>query len=351
MNSWLENDTAQEFNILEHIVIFNFHNAYLVPISIDVLILLLDLSATCFYCYAIYAMIAFFGRPHPIERNFHPPISILKPVCGLDSDAYENFASFCYQDYPDYQVIFAVRDQHDPVVEIVQKIIEDFPNIDIQLVISDRTIGTNPKVNNLANAAAAAKHNILLTADSDIHVGADYLQRVIQPLRDPRVGVVTCLYRLSVQGWVSMFEALGTATYFHASVLVAKNLQGVKSAFGSTIVLQKAALEAIGGFAAIANTSLLFLIATRGSILGWTGLGITWTVRLAMAWVIGKGLHEESVVKKFLWLVPLRDIVSFILWCYGFVGNSINWRGRRLKLVKGGLLVPLGNDFSKIMSS
>lgn len=386
-------------------------------IVIEVLLMLLCLSATTFYCYAIYAALDFFGCPHSIDHNFHPPLSVLKPVCGLDSDTYENLASFCYQDYPDYQVIFAVRDQHDPSVEVVQKIVYNFPNIDIQLVISDRTIGTNLKVSNLANAVAAAKHSILLIADSDIRVGSDYLRRVIQPLRDPTVGVVTCLYRSCVQGWVAILEALGTSTEFQASVLVARNLQGMQFAFGSTIVLQKAALEAIGGFAAIANyladdfqlgnlptkagykvvlsdyvvehvlgtttltdfiqrqirwarcirvsrfwgylglifthgtvTSLLFLMATGGSILGWIIAGITWTTRLAMAWIVGKRLHDP-VVKKFLWLVPLRDMISFILWCYSFVGNSINWRGQRLKLIKGGLLVPLSNDSSEIMTS
>ena len=372
------------------------------------LLLILCLCAIWFYCYSIYAAIVFFGSPDPVEPDFHPCVTLLKPICGLDSDAYENLASFCQQDYPQYQIIFAVRDQHDPGVEVVKQIIDNFPSIDIQLVVNDRTIGTNLKVSNLANAAAVAKYSILLIADSDIRVGSDYLRRVIQPMRDPTVGVVTCLYRSLTQGWMARIEALWISTEFHPRVLVARKLEGIKFALGSTIVIQRSALEAIGGFLAIADyladdfqlgnlpaqvgykvvlsdyvvehvlatasfsdliqrqirwaccqrvsrpwgylglifthgtaTSLLLLMATGGSILGWTGLGITWTMRLLMAWVVGVRSLKDPTAKKFLWLVPLRDLMSFALWCYSFVGNVIEWRGQRLKLTKGGKLVPL----------
>jgi len=372
------------------------------------LLLILCLCAIWFYCYSIYAAIDFFGSPDPVEPDFHPCVTLLKPICGLDSDAYENLASFCQQDYPQYQIIFAVRDQHDPGVEVVKQIIDNFPSIDIQLVVNDRTIGTNLKVSNLANAAAVAKYSILLIADSDIRVGSDYLRRVIQPMRDPTVGVVTCLYRSLTQGWMARIEALWISTEFHPRVLVARKLEGIKFALGSTIVIQRSALEAIGGFLAIADyladdfqlgnlpaqvgykvvlsdyvvehvlatasfsdliqrqirwaccqrvsrpwgylglifthgtaTSLLLLMATGGSILGWTGLGITWTMRLLMAWVVGVRSLKDPTAKKFLWLVPLRDLMSFALWCYSFVGNVIEWRGQRLKLTKGGKLVPL----------
>ncbi len=385
---------------------------------IDFLLLSLCLSAFWFYCYAIYAAITFFNRPQPVEQDFHPPVTILKPICGLDGEAYENFASFCQQDYPDYQIIFAVRDAKDPAIEIVHKIIYYFPNLDIQLVVNNaskglhqRTIGTNFKVNNLATAAAFAKHEILVIADSDIRVGKDYLRRVIQPLKDSNVGVVTCLYRSLAQGWVTTLEAIGIATEFHAGVLVSKQLEGMKFALGSTIVIRKEVLEVIGGFPVIADyladdfqlgylsakagykvvlsdyvvehilatstfadsiqrqirwargtrvsrpwgylgliftygtvTSLLFLIATGGSWLGWIGLGLTWSARLVMAWVIGVWSLKDSSAKKFLWLVPLRDLMSFLLWCYSFVGNVIKWRGQKLRLTKGGQLVLLKAD-------
>ncbi len=391
---------------------------------IDFLLLILCLAAVSFYCYAIYAARAFFNQPHRLNQDFHPPVSILKPICGLDGEAYENLASFCQQDYPEYQIIFAVLESEDPSIEVVQKIIHYFPDLDIQLVVGDAsgdliqgTIGTNLKVSNLANAATEAKHDILLIADSDIRVGRDYLRRVIQPLQDSDVGVVTCPYRSLAQAWVAILEAIGTATEFHAGVLVSNQLEGIKFALGSTIVIRKEILEAIGGFPVIADyladdfqlgylpaqagykvvlseyvvehvlatstladsikrqirwarcirvsrpwgylglifthgttTSLLFLITTGGSILGWALLGITWIMRLAMAWVVGVKILKDSLAKKFLWLVPLRDLISFTFWCYSFVGNTIEWRGRRLRLTKGGKLVPIQADSVKFDS-
>ena len=372
---------------------------------IDFLLLILCLSAVLFYCYGIYAAIAH-TRPYPIDPNFHPPITILKPICGLDRDAYENLASFCRQDYPVYQIIFSVRDPQDAGIAVVKLIIQNFPKLDIQLVVSDRTIGTNFKISNLENATTVAKYDILVIADSDIRVGCDYLQRVVQPLHDLSVGVVTCLYRSDAHGWVTTLEAIATATDFHAGVLVSKQLGSIKFALGSTIVIRKEVLKAIGGFEAIADyladdfqlgylpaqagykvvlsdyvvehvldkntvadaikhqirwarcirvsrpwgylgliftygtvTSLLLLIATRGSMLGWAGLAIAWTTRLIMGWVVGVKILNDPVAKKFLWLIPLRDFISFAIWCYSFFGSTIEWRGRRLRLTKEGKLV------------
>ncbi|MEH2411925.1 bacteriohopanetetrol glucosamine biosynthesis glycosyltransferase HpnI [Nostoc sp.] len=379
----------------------NFH------LIIIVFLLILCISSVLFYCYAIYAAITFFADPQLIYLEFHPPVSILKPICGLDSNAYENLASFCQQDYPEYQIIFAVRNSEDPCIEVVEKIIDNFPDLDILLIVSDRVIGTNLKVSNLANAAAKAKYEILLLADSDIRVGRDYLQRVIQPLQDESVGVVTCMYRTLTQGWISTLEAIGTTTEFHAGVLVSNIKEnGIKYAFGSTIVIPKKVLEAIGGFEAIADyladdfqlgylpvqagykvvlsdyvvehvqishnlvdaikrqirwargkrvsrpwgylgliftygvvSSLLLLIATDGSILGWLGLCICWVIRLVMAWVVGTISLKDPIVKRFLWLVLWCDLLSFAIWCLGFIGNTIEWRGQQLKLTKDGKLL------------
>ncbi|MBO3459272.1 bacteriohopanetetrol glucosamine biosynthesis glycosyltransferase HpnI [Aetokthonos hydrillicola Thurmond2011] len=374
---------------------------------IGILLLILCLSAVLFYCYGIYAAIAF-RRCDPINPDFHPPVTILKPICGLDSDTYKNLASFCRQDYPDYQIIFCVRESQDPGIAVVKQIIQEFPKLDIHLVVSDRTIGTNFKVSNLENGIQAAKHEILLIADSDIRVGSDYLQRVVQPLHDSSVGVVTCLYRTIAQGWVTTLEAIGTATDFHASVLVSNQLQGIKFAFGSTIVIRKEVLQKIGGFGAIADyladdyqlgylpaqagykvllsnyivehvlapstiinainhqsrwircvrvsrpwgyvgliftygtvTSLLLLITTGGSILSWIVLIITWIARLIVGWVVGVKILNDPVAKKYLWLIPIRDLISFAIWCYGFFGTTVEWRGRRLRLTKEGKLVPI----------
>ena len=290
-------------------------------------------------------------------------------------------------------------------MEIVKKIIDDFPQVDICLVVSDRLIGANFKVNNLANAVTVAKHDIFIVADSDIRVGSDYLEKVIQPMHDKNVGVVTCLYTSVVRGWMAILEAIATACDFHAGVLVSRELKGIKFAFGSTIVIRSQVLAKIGGFEAIADyladdyqlgylpaqagykvvlsdyvvqhvltfttvsdfisrqirwarcirvsqpdgylglifsygivSSLLFLIVTRGSIIGWGVLIVTWVTRFLMGWVVGVKSLGDTTAKKYLWLIPIRDMISFIIWCCGFVGNTINWRGRRLKLIKGGKL-------------
>ncbi len=377
-------------------------------VVIKSLLFFLCLTAVWFYTYTISAAIAWLHRPHPIEPDFHPPITILKPICGLDGDAYENLASFCQQDYPTYQIIFAVLESTDPGIEVVEKIMHYFPALDIELVVSDRTIGTNRKVSNLANAVANAKYDILLIADSDIRVGTDYLQRVVQPLQDASVGVVTCPYRSLTQGWVATLDALGTATDFHAGVFVATKLEGIKFAMGSTIVIRRAVLEKIGGFEAIADyladdfqlgnlptqvgyqvvlsdyvvdhvlasstlsdsirrqirwargtrasrpsgylglifthgivASLLLLIITGGSIFAWIVLAVTWLIRLVMGWIVGVRSLNDPVAKNFLWLIPLRDLISFAVWCSSFMGNRIEWRGKHWRLIKGGKLAPL----------
>jgi ceramide glucosyltransferase len=380
---------------------------------IDCFLFILCLSAIFFYSYAIYAGFIF-AHNQPIEQKFQPPISILKPVCGLDPDAYTNLSSFCKQDYPQYQIIFAVLESNDPAIDIIKKIIYYFSDVDIQLIIGDLdsssllTTGANRKVSNLVNAISNAKYDFLLIADSDIRVTEDYLQRVIQPLENAKTGVVTCLYRSLAQGWVTVLEAIGTATEFHAGVLVSKQLEGIKFALGSTIVIRKTVLEAIGGFTAISDyladdfqlgylpaqagyqvvvsdyivehvlatttltdslqrqirwargtrvsrpwgylgliftygtaTSLLFLIITTGSTLSWVILSATWLIRLIMAWFIGVNILKDPQAKRYIWLVPIRDLISFVIWIYSFVGNTIEWRGRRLKLTKGGKLVQI----------
>ncbi|WP_414581237.1 glycosyltransferase [Scytonema sp. PCC 10023] len=220
---------------------------------VDFLLLILCLSAVLFYGYGIYAAIAFFRYPYPVNSSFHPPITVLKPICGLDGDAYKNLAFCCQQNYPNYQIIFSVRDPLDSGIAVVKQIIQDFPKVDIQLVVSDRTIGTNAKVSNLANAITKAKHEILVIADSDIRVRIDYLQRAVQPLQEPSVGVVTCLYRSIASGWVSTLEAVRIASDFHAGVFICNQIDGIKFAFGSTIVIRKQVLDVIGGFGAIAD--------------------------------------------------------------------------------------------------
>jgi ceramide glucosyltransferase len=374
------------------------------------LLFLLSLAALGYYGYAIAAAIRFLSRSIAVDLEFHPPVSILKPLHGSGADLHENLASFCRQDYPEYQIVFGVRDRHDPSIEIVKQLIEEFPTLDIQLVVNPRIVGTNSKICNLANASIVAKYDLLLLADSDVRVGPDYLRAIVRPLRDPGVGVVTCIYRSLTRGPVATLEALGTATEFHAGVIVSTYLEGIKFAMGQTILIRDCVLQKIGGFEAIADyladdfqlgylparagykvelstyivehvldhstlaacfqrqsrwtlcvrvsrlwgylgliftygivTSLLFLLVTGGSILGWGFLFLVWGCRFVMAWLVGVKILDDPAARQWLWLVPARDILGFLLWCYCFVGDTVEWSDRRLKITREGKLVLLEN--------
>ena len=193
-------------------------------------------------------------RQRALGVRFTPPVTILIPVRGADSGAYENFASFCRQDYPDYQIVFGARDEHDPAVAVIKRVMENFPARRIELVISPAEIGHNAKVSNLQNMYARAAHDLLLIVDSDIRVGPDYLRRVAAPMQDTAVGMVTCLYRgVGTQTFGALLENIGISSTFAPEVVTARALEGIKFALGSTILMRRALLERIGGFHAVAD--------------------------------------------------------------------------------------------------
>src|SRR5579863_672174 len=179
-----------------------------------------------------------------------PPITILKPLKGTDPEMYESFRSHCLQDYPQYEIIFGVSDPADPAIEGVTKLQREFPDRRIQLVVSPKILGANVKVSNLAQMLPEARHDYLIVNDSDIRVEADYLRQVTAPLVDPKVGMVTCLYR-GVAGATlgSHLEAVGISTDFCPSVLAARQLEGgIRFGLGSTLAFRRGELDKIGGF-------------------------------------------------------------------------------------------------------
>ncbi|MGA2964649.1 MAG: bacteriohopanetetrol glucosamine biosynthesis glycosyltransferase HpnI [Terriglobales bacterium] len=182
-----------------------------------------------------------------------PPVTILKPLKGVDPEIWESFCSHCEQDYPEFQLILGVSDPADPAVELVRKLQAKYPHRQIDLIVCERVLGTNIKVGNLAQMLPAARYEILLVNDSDIRVPADYLRQVIAPLADDSVGLVTCLYR-GVAGATlgSRLEALGIGTDFVLGVLSARFLErGLHFGLGSTLGFRRRDLEAIGGFEAL----------------------------------------------------------------------------------------------------
>ncbi|WP_454765286.1 bacteriohopanetetrol glucosamine biosynthesis glycosyltransferase HpnI [Cupriavidus campinensis] len=204
-----------------------------------------------------YAVIAAAVSRRPVAGKTSrelPPISVLKPLCGAEPRLYQNLEGLCRQDYPAFQLVFGVCDAKDPAIEVVQRLRAAYPQCDIELVIDARVHGRNPKVSNLINLFRAARHDHLVLADSDIAVPTDYLTRLAGPLSDPHVGVVTCAYR--GQAIAGLWTRLGAAfinQWFVPSVRVAHAGGSRRFAFGATIALRRDTLNAIGGFAALAN--------------------------------------------------------------------------------------------------
>jgi ceramide glucosyltransferase len=194
----------------------------------------------------------FRARPRAKSR-FTPAVSILKPVRGLDPQAYENFASFCRQNYPTFELLFGISDPKDPAIAVVERLQKDFPKCNIRLVIGS-SIGSNRKVSVLHHLAAQANYQILVVSDSDMRVTPDYLRRVVAPLADEQIGLVTCPYRgESALTLPAQLEALHMGTIFLPSVVIASRLFRFQFAMGSTMALRRRDLDRMGGFRAIAD--------------------------------------------------------------------------------------------------
>ncbi|MGA7379772.1 MAG: bacteriohopanetetrol glucosamine biosynthesis glycosyltransferase HpnI [Terriglobales bacterium] len=181
-----------------------------------------------------------------------PPVSILKPLKGTDPEMYENFRSHCLQDYPEYEIIFGVSELDDPAIKLVEQLKSEFPQRAIRLIVCSKPLGTNTKVSNLTQMLPQARYDHLIVNDSDIRVPPDYLRRVLAPLADSGTGLVTCLYRGIANSTLgSRLESLGISTDFCPGVLVARQLEGIKFALGSTMAFRRRDLAASGGFEAL----------------------------------------------------------------------------------------------------
>ena len=196
------------------------------------------------------------ARPTPADSTRAlPPVSILKPLKGTAPDIYESFRSHCLQDYPEYEVIFGVSDPNDPAVASVLQLQREFPDRAVHLVVCPNILGANVKVGNLHQLVQTARYQYLIVNDSDIRVEPDYLRRVMEPLTNERIGMVTCLYRgVAAPTLGSRLEALGISTDFCAGALVARQIEGgLRFGLGSTLAFRRADLERAGGFKSIVD--------------------------------------------------------------------------------------------------
>jgi len=218
--------------------------------------MLLAASPLVYYALATLAALRFFRLRRSLQYpGFTPPVSLLKPVRGLDFGSYENFASFCRLDYPAYEIVFAVNDEEDPAVPVIQRIIADFPQRGIRLLLGAEQLGTNRKVNKLARLTREAQHDVLVLTDGDVRVGPNYLREVVAPLANRMTGAVTSFYRAIAERnlWAEI-EAVGSSSDFFAGVLMAGWTEGIRFALGASIATTKEWLSKMGGFEAIADT-------------------------------------------------------------------------------------------------
>lgn len=218
-------------------------------------VLFLALAPLAYYAAATIAAWRFFRRER--ARNLPgctPPVSLLKPVRGVDFASYENYSSFCRQDYPDYEILFAVNDASDEAIPLVQRLMAECPARQIRLIIGAEKLGANRKVNKLARLSREAQHEILVITDGDVRVGPKYLREVVAPFAEESTGAVTSFYRgIAEKNLGAELEAIGASSDFFAGVLMAEWMEGINFALGASIVTTKPWLSKIGGFASIAG--------------------------------------------------------------------------------------------------
>ena len=352
-------------------------------------------AAAAYYLLAIVAA-ARWGRPAagPVSAGRGPaPLSILKPVHGRDPRFYEAIVSHASQDYPEFEILFGAGDPRDPALQDIARLKREFPGRRIEVVVAE-TNAPNAKVGVLAELAKRARYPLLLVNDSDIVAPPGYLRAATASLADPKVGLVTCLYRGIADSWAARSEALGISTEFAPSVLVARLLGQAEFALGSTMVFRAEALRQMGGFETIAHYladdyqtgrhikelgyRIEFASVVVETDLGGESWAQTWrhqlrwarTIRVsrpagyfgyvvthATLWalvalaagqwwaaalalglrmlaglVVGAGVLKDRRVAQDFWLMPLRDLFGFAVWVAGLFGHTVQWRDRELRL-------------------
>ena len=363
--------------------------------------------AACAMIHGIVACVAASVRIRPsrLATRDLPPVTILKPLCGAEPETYECLRSFCDQAYPEFQVIFGVCDSNDPALAIVHRLQREFPRRDLGLAIDRRQHGSNRKVSNLINMMPLARHEFLVLSDSDVQVERDYLARVVAPLHDGGVGIVTCAYRgRPRRGLWSLLGASFINEWFMPSVRVAAMAGSRSFAFGSTIAIRRETLASIGGFASIADQladdyrlgelthrrglrtvlsdvvvdvcvaepsfgdlvrhELRWLRTIRAlRPMGYAFTFITFGMPVAALGVLLAGgaaaavgmLSITALARVVLHLLarrpgspvwqlailPLRDMLSLALWGWSFVTRRVQWREVRYRVTRDGSVQPV----------
>jgi ceramide glucosyltransferase len=262
-----------------------------------------------YYLIAIYSAWHFFRASvgkDSAGSSFTPPVSILKPVRGHDPDSYENYASFCRQDYPEYEIVFCLGARNDPVLGVIEQVARDFPACKIRVLIGSGRVATNDKVAKLARLTNEAQYEYLVINDSDVRAEPDYLRTVVAPLGDPKVGAVTCFYAPADEKTLAQhLQSVGMLSDFYAGILVAWQLDGVKFALGPTIATTRARLAGFGGYAAIENRPADDLLV--GRLIAEQGYEVK-LLSYSVLTVADYDSMRDLFNKRLRWIVVMRNM-------------------------------------------
>ncbi len=205
---------------------------------------------------AIYSTLQFFGSATSSssqDLDFTPPVSCLKPIRGLDPEAYENYASFCRQDYSEYEIVFCV-DEDDPALPVLNKLIQNFPERSIRLLFGSDPKAINDKVARLDRLTKAARYDLFVITDGDVRVRPDYLRNVVAPFRNPKVASATCMYASTREkSFIEALQSIGMLSDFFLGIVVAWQVDGAKFALAQSIITTRKNIEGFGGYLTIVD--------------------------------------------------------------------------------------------------
>jgi len=262
----------------------------------------------------------FHAARRPVARvaESTPPVSILKPMRGEDLGAYENFASFCRQDYPEYEILLCVDPDDQAVMPLVEKLRRDFPEREIRVLYGSGRIATNDKVAKLERMVSEARHEVVVISDSDVRVRPDYLRQVTAPLSRPGVGAVTCFYVPTEETkFTDRLQNIGMMSDFYPGILVAWQLDGIKFALGPTIATTRTRLAGFGGYAAIENRPADDLLVGRLiADQGYEVVLLPYTIET----VADYASFRELLYKRLRWIVVMRNLRP-----WGHFGLIFTW--------------------------
>jgi ceramide glucosyltransferase len=371
----------------------------------------LVLLSTAYAVYAAYCTWAFFQTEESTGRDGSglPPVSVIKPVAGMEDGYVENFTSFCLQDYPSFELVFALPRKSDALIHLLEDLKARFPGVDMGWVIADSNRGPNYKVGNLVAAVKNAKHSVLVMSDSDMRVSAQYLRQIVALFLQERAGLVTALYRnVNLGSLCAALQALTVQTIFVPGVLFSRKVEGMSYAFGATLCTSKDILASLGGMEIFldyladdyqmghrvhekgykillsralidqisqtrtfrqyffqqlragitqrvcrpvgylgsilthqVSLAVLFLLVESFSYRSCILLALVCGVRVLSAGLLNKTTIHNRELNRYLWLIPFNDLLNSIIWLLSLLTDTVRWKERRFRVLKGGRMVEL----------